>query len=86
MLVCHLGILGCVTVIAVIVNESVDTLYLLCLANASLPQRVRATLDRLIEFGFRNCKADPQSKFAEVTNSTSLRFLGNKKSFWKSEQ
>lgn len=61
MLVCHLSILGCVTVIAAIVNESVGILHLMGLADGSLPQRVRATLDVLTESGFINCKAEPDS-------------------------
>lgn len=61
MLVCQLSILGCATVIAAIVNESVGILHLMGLADGSLPQRVRATLDVLIESGFINCKAEPGS-------------------------
>lgn len=49
------------------------------LANVSLSQGVRAALDVLIESGFRNCNAEPQtldhSKFVKVTNSTSSRVL-----------
>ena len=56
--VCHLSILGCVTIMAFIVNESVGFLYLMGLANMSLPWRVRATFDVLTESGFRNCRAD----------------------------
>lgn len=78
--VCHLSILGYVTVIALIVNESVGTQCLMGLANGSLPQRVRATLDVLTDSGFRNCKAEPQtldhSTFTKVTNSMSLGILG----------
>lgn len=66
--------------IGVIVNESAGTLYVMGVANAILPQRVRDTLDMLIAFGFRNCKAEPwtqdHSKFAKVTNSTFLSVLG----------
>lgn len=82
--VCHLSILGCVTIIALIVNVSVGILYLMGLANMSLPWRVRATFDVLTESGFRNCKAEPQtldhSIFAKVTNSISLRVLGKQES------
>lgn len=61
MLVWHLSILGCVTVIGVIgaiVTEPVGTLSVMGVANAILPQRVRDTVDMLIAFGSRNRKAE----------------------------
>lgn len=77
---CHLSILGYVTIMALIVNESVGILYLMGLATVSLPWRVRATSDVPTESGFRNCKAEPQtldhSIVTKVTNSTALRLLG----------
>ena len=81
---CHLSILGCVTIMILIVNESVGILCLMGLANMSLPWRVRATSDVLTESGFRNCKAEPQTLdhtiFTKGTNSTSLSILGKQES------
>lgn len=88
--VCHLSILGCVTIIALIVNESVGILYLMGLANMNLPWRVRATFDVLTESGFKRCKAEPwtldHSTFTKVANSISLRVLGKQEVFRKPEQ
>lgn len=77
---CHVSILGCVTVMAPVVNESVGNLSLMGLATANLSCRVRVTIDMLTESSFKNCKAEPQTldhgKFTRVTNSPSLRILG----------